>query len=293
MSTGAHNANPPCAPGIPRRSGSQVNSRASVWSNTGRVSSVLLRLCYRANRTMPYAENLPPHTLALDDSLVVWRYMTFPSFVSLLQRRELFFPKLATLAKRDPYEGKLPRKILEDLACRYCPEHVRNPYPDGETFARAAERRNREGRVVNCWHISEVESAAMWNLYSGDRGLAIRTTLGGLKRSFAPDSRPVYISQVEYLDFSDTAGPTLPYHSGYAKRRSFAHERELRACTFISEGDVSPGAFVVVDLAVLIDAVFVAPESEPWIRDVAEGAMSVYGVHKPLIRSVLLDDVVL
>ena len=242
---------------------------------------------------MPYAENFPPHTLALNDSLLVWRYMTFQSLVSLLQRRQLFFPKLATLAKLDPYEGKLPRRIMEDAARRYHPEHDRKPYPDGETFARAAEARGREHRVVNCWHISDVESAAMWKVYSGDRGIAVKTTLGDLKRSFAPDQRPVYFYEVEYLDFSDTAGSTLPFHSGYAKRKSFAHERELRACAFVSEGDTTPGAFGAVDLDALINSVFVAPECEPWIRDVVEGVLRVYGVCKPVIRSPLYDDAVL
>ena len=72
---------------------------------------------------MPYAENFSPHTLTLADNLLVWRYLTFPSFISVLQRRELFFAKLATLAEQDPYEGKFPRNVLSDLAARYRPEH--------------------------------------------------------------------------------------------------------------------------------------------------------------------------
>lgn len=242
---------------------------------------------------MPYAENLPPHTLTLDNSLFVWRYMTFPSFALLLQRRELFFPKLATLAKRDPYEGKLPRKILEEVARRYRPEHDHNRFSDGEAAARAAEARGRNHRVVSCWHMSEVESAAMWKLYGGDRGLAVRATLGALKRSFAPDARPIYISEVEYLDFSGTGELTTPFYSGYAKRRSFAHERELRACTFVSDSETSAGAFVAVDLDNLIGAVFVAPECEPWIKEVVEGVMKAYGVDKPVTRSPLYDDAIL
>lgn len=251
------------------------------------------RVCYLCSRNhMPYTENFPPHTLALADGLCVWRYLTFPSLVSVLQRRELFFAKLSKLAESDPYEGKFPAEVLSDLAARYRPEHDRNRYPDGETFAHAIEKKNRQGRAVNCWHVSENESAAMWKLYSGERGLAIRTTLGGLKQSFARDERPVYIYEVEYLDFSGPFKETLPFHSGYAKRKSFAHERELRACIFVSEEDTSPGAYVAVDLELLIEAVFVAPESEPWIRDVAEGLMGTYGIPKKVLRSPLYDDAV-
>jgi len=219
--------------------------------------------------------------------------MAFPAFVSLLQRRELFFPKSATLAERDRYEGKYSKAVLADLAARYRPRHDRNPHPDGDTFARSIEQKNRNTRVVNCWHLSEVESAAMWKLYGGERGLAIQTTLGRLKASFAPDERPIYFYEVEYLDFSGSTEPTLPFHSGYAKRKSFAHERELRACTFVEEGDASLGAFIAIDLESLIDGVFVAPECEPWIRDVVEGVMNAYGVHKQVIRSSLYDDTLL
>src|SRR6185437_696648 len=232
---------------------------------------------YLGNRKhMPYAENFPPHTLTLADNLCVWRYLTFPSFVSVLQRRELFFAKLSKLAERDPYEGKFPIEVLTDLAARYRPEHDRNRFPDGQTFARAIEEKNRQRRAVNCWHMSENESDAMWKLYSGERGLAIRTTLGRLKQSFARDERPVYIYEVEYLDFSRSVETALPFHSGYAKRKSFAHERELRACMFVSEDDASQGAYIAVDLESLIEVVFVAPESEQWIKDVVEGLLHTY-----------------
>jgi hypothetical protein len=241
---------------------------------------------------MPYDENFPPHTLTLAGDLCVWRYLTFPSFMSVLQRRELFFARLATLAERDPYEGKFPREVLSDLAARYRPEHDRNRYPDGETFARAIAAENRKNRAVNCWHINETESAAMWKLHSGEHGVAIRTTLGRLKQSFALDERPVYIYEVEYLDFSGPVELTLPFYSGYAKRKSFAHEKELRACIFISEEDTLPGAYVRVDLDALIDEVFVAPESEPWIREVAEGVMNAYGIPRRVLRSPLYEVVI-
>ncbi len=94
------------------------------------------------------------------------------------------------------------------------------------------------------------------------------------------------------LDFSRPGEPTVPFHSGYAKRKSFAHERELRACIFISEEDTLPGAYVRVDLDAPIDEVFVAPESEPWIREVVEGVMNTYGLPKRVVRSPLYEDAI-
>jgi hypothetical protein len=232
---------------------------------------------------MPYADNFAPHTLGLDDCTSIWRYVSFPSLVSILQRRELFFAKLATLAERDPYEGKFSKGVISDLATRYMPEHDKYTYPDGVTFAHAIEERNRKIRAVNCWHMSENESAAMWKLYSGNHGIAIRTTLGAFKKSFDDAQAPVYIFEVEYLDFVGSGLPLLPFHSGFAKRKSFAHERELRAM---------PGTSVAVNLDALIETVFVAPEAEPWLKEVVEGVLNAYGTCKPVVQSVLYDKAV-
>lgn len=240
---------------------------------------------------MPYAENYAPHNLTLSDSTVCWRYMGFPAFAFLLQRRELFFPKLATLAKADPFEGKYPKSVIAELGAQYRPFPHKGEYPDGEAFARAMESRTRNLRAVNCWHMSDVESAAMWKLYGGERGIAIQTTLRGLKESFRLDDRNIYLYQVEYLDFSNYQGDsTLPFFSGFAKRPSFQHERELRAYAGAQENDPSPGLFIRVDLDCLIERVFIAPECEPWVREVVEGLLRIYELPREVKRSTLYDD---
>jgi hypothetical protein len=218
--------------------------------------------------------------------------MSFPSFISLLQRRQLFFAKLSTLAERDPYEGKYPEIVMSDYAARYRPQFDRNRLADGEKFARAIERKNRNTRAMNCWHMSEAESAAMWKLYSGEHGLALRTTLGGLKKSLMNEERPVYAYEVEYFDSVGASTPMLPFHSGYAKRKSFAHERELRACVFVPEGDNSTGTYVNVNLDALIEAVLIAPEGEPWLHEVVEGVIKAYGFCKPVLKSDLYGEAV-
>ena len=218
--------------------------------------------------------------------------MSFPSFISLLQRRQLFFAKLSTLAKRDPYEGKYPEIIMSEYAARYTPQFDPNPFADGEAFARAKERKHQNIRAMNCWHMSETESAAMWKLYGGEHGFALRTTLGGLKNSLMNEERPVYAYEVEYFDSVGASTPTLPFHSGYAKRKSFAHERELRACVFVPEADSSPGTYVKVELDDLVEAVFIAPEAEAWLRDVVEGVMRAYGLCRPVLKSDLYGEAV-
>jgi hypothetical protein len=40
-----------------------------------------------------------------DKAARLWRYMDLPQFLTILDRQELFFPSIATLAAGDPYEG--------------------------------------------------------------------------------------------------------------------------------------------------------------------------------------------
>jgi len=45
-----------------------------------------------------------------NENATIWRYMDFTKFVSLLDRRELFFSRTDRLG--DPFEGSCPRKNL-------------------------------------------------------------------------------------------------------------------------------------------------------------------------------------
>ena len=57
-----------------------------------------------------YAEHPVFHTP--DGDAVVWRYMDFTKFVSLLDRRALFFARAHKLG--DPFEGTMTRANLEE-----------------------------------------------------------------------------------------------------------------------------------------------------------------------------------
>ena len=89
--------------------------------------------------------------------------------------------------------------------------------------------------AVNCWHRSDHESEAMWNLYSKS-GVAIKTTVRSIKNSLAANSQPytVQVGAIKYMDFLD---PNLSpqdcvtpdgHLMGMIKRLAYAHEREVR-----------------------------------------------------------------
>ena len=154
-----------------------------------------------------YAEH--PELEHVEDALTIWRYMNFTKFVHLLSTNSLFFARTDTLG--DHFEGALPRPVAEKRRDAY-----RFSYPgapDGE-YERLG-RLEREFVAVNCWHMSEHESAAMWSLYlDANEGVALRSTVGRFKASFdATDlSHIVYLATIRYIDYGrDTFEPHNQY----------------------------------------------------------------------------------
>jgi len=73
------------------------------------------------------------------------------------------------------------------------------------------------------------------------------------------------------------------------KRRSYQHEAELRALVTWNpplddlpqamwQTPVDTGILVPVDLDLLIESVFVAPDAEPWFRKVVDSVSAKYGL---------------
>lgn len=104
----------------------------------------------------------------------LWRYMSFLKFVDLVQRRCLWFSRLDQF--QDPYEGFLP-EIISRLSGGE-PSMVQ---PD---FTYEGWRKMA---CANSWYMSDYESAAMWDLYSNEGGVAVTSRVSRLEQSFSPD----------------------------------------------------------------------------------------------------------
>jgi len=122
----------------------------------------------------------PSFPTPADPNVAIWRYQDFTKFVSMLEHRALFFYRVDLLD--DPFEGSYSRvneRLLQALQ-----EKTGIP---ARTFRTLREfyRWVRQWTVVNCWHVNEQESAAMWRLYAkSDGAVAIR------RGSVTQDSRP-------------------------------------------------------------------------------------------------------
>jgi len=213
--------------------------------------------------------------------------MDFTKFLALLETQELHLTQLARFD--DPFEGHPPRMVIE----------VHRAMPFGlsdEQYEKLGEeinedlksfRNSRNLIAASCWHLNEVESAAMWNLYlrSGE-GIAIKTTFADLAASLQSSPIKVHGALVEYVDFEHF----YPKHRDSLlwatyKRESFRHEQEFRILAKIDPA--STGIAVQVDLSKLLKAVYVAPTVPNWISSIVQKLLLRYGFECPVIQSTL------
>ncbi len=209
----------------------------------------------------------PPHGCS------IWRYMSFAKFAWLIATESLYFSRLDQ--HNDEWEGLIAIK----------PENIE-------------ERKYiRFTKYINCWHINDSESDAMWKLYSpAGETVAIKTTVGNLIRSL-DSGISVYIGKIDYDE------PNIPEGNLYwpvmFKRKPFVHEQELRLCISSAFNDNPPdliplerelaslgidsrsdmellkcigdkGIQVHVDLTQLIGEIIICPNSKPFLNESVE-----------------------
>lgn len=217
----------------------------------------------------------------------LWRYIDFTKFVSILDRKALFFTRVQHLRHFDSFEGAYSKVTLDHAF-----PHAPNPLL--ADFDRHV--------VVNSWHINESESAAMWDLYLKERpGLAIRSTFQRLADSFASYKSDVLIGHVRYIDHLTETMPPELLKDGFnalaaymCKRTSFAYEAELRAVAIVQEqpGRVqgfleNGGLYIPVNLDCLIEEVVVSPRSPRWFLALVNAVADKYELNKPVRGSVM------
>ena len=212
-----------------------------------------------------------------DPSCHVWRYMTLPKFVALLQKQSLFFGRLDRLS--DVHEGSLPRLLAESRAAVI---QQNNSLPADAELSEIS-RQVRRACYVNCWALSSFESEALWRLYTvaGD-GVAIRTTYQRLIEPAAHDD-DMYVGMIQYIDYETEWFPDgNVFYPIMHKRRAFAHEQEIRLLKMLYQhvplnSPCGPLGFPVpVPLDDLIEEIFVSPYAEDWYADTVQAVVEQF-----------------
>ncbi len=231
------------------------------------------------------------------DDAVLWRYMDFTKFVSLLEKNALFFVRLDKL--EDPFEGAFPTKNKELNLVAF--QTYNEPISE-ERFQqiRNVQKSWHPYTLINCWHENPHESAAMWKSYSRETdGIAIRTDFNSFKRSLISPEE-IHVGKVNYINYKSHVIPeTNLAYSFLHKRLDFKYEQEVRAITISQRPDETGsitrhlcdiGNYYEVDLSFLIKEVFVAPYAHDWFFELVKSVANRYGLKTHVIKSSLADE---
>ncbi len=214
----------------------------------------------------------------------LWRYMDFTKFVAMLVKKALHLSRVDKLG--DAFEGSfpdLPRFLgLFD-------EQDRQRYCDMKRKSESA----RKFYYASCWHGNDGEMDAMWKVYvRGNEGIAIRTTVGRLKKALEDATESLWIGEVKYPE--QHAWEIVPddplLHACMTKRTCFKNEKEVRVIWHDEDSqrldcEGKDGKEIPCDLSILIEKVYLAPTKSTWFRPVIEDVLGKYQVNAEVVQS--------
>ena len=240
-----------------------------------------------------YKENSSFHTP--DRQLTIWRYIDFTKFVDLLVTNQLFFNRSDNF--EDPFEGFL--KVKDYAETKDMLSH---------------QQRTKKYYFLNCWHINENQSDAMWKIFLNTKnGIAIKSTVENLIKSLERAKEDIFIGRIYYRDFDKVTFNELLFEKQNRtfdgrggslnqfnyKRSSFEHERELRLyyVDLPIPHAIKNGApreplthkRIDIDMNSLIDEVIVTPFADNWFRDLVEKVINKLGYKLKVSKSDLYD----
>jgi hypothetical protein len=243
-----------------------------------------------------------------DENAKIWRYMDFTKFESLMDRKALFFTRVDQLD--DKFEGSLSKyvfnKSIEEKATR---EELLQLNRERKRFSPLYKSQRKEV-AINCWHLNEYESVAMWKLHlKSDEGIAIQSTYRKLVDSLDDsDQYHLWVGMVKYIDYyNDTIPRDNTLYPYIFKRKSFEHEQELRAVItknvsakdypnqiYVGGKDFlflpKKGVQIPVNLDVLIERIYVSPTREKWFEELIRSMVRKFELEKKVKKSSLADD---
>ena len=231
----------------------------------------------------------------------LWRYMDLAKLIYLLSTSKLFFASADSF--EDIFEGAkgvIERKERWDSfyldffreAIKTAPgatPEMLEPERIEKDAHRLLNEMDTDGEAerkhvfISCWHSNEYESEAMWKLYSANakNAVAIQTTAEHLYQALDRDPY-IDIGKVKYIDYNKRFSSVNGAY--WYKRKSFAHEREVRAVLRNHDTQAS-GVSVPVNIHTLIDKIYISPYAPKWFEEVVNSVTEKYEVSSPVVYS--------
>lgn len=223
------------------------------------------------------------------DDQVIWRYMDFPKFFSLIENRSLFFCPAYYLKKKEPFEYEVP---------------VLNAQKSRETISKRLLKSGRDPEAVekyvdevlsgvddifhwgvSCWSSNPIESYALWRTFvTAAEGVAIKSCPARLQWAVKPSHKEfMKVGNVQYLDHEkDQLEKELFTQEDrlFHKAKFYEHEREFRIITHpffdpkqvtfpdsLEDPKFKESLTVPVVLEELIEEVRVSPYAPKWFYE--------------------------
>ena len=276
---------------------------------------------------MPYEEH--PTFEAPDTAARIWRYMSFTKLLAFLESGCLHFTRADKLVEIDPYEGRLTHvnAATKNLTWDMAPPAFweAKGFKTEESLKQFVAMKNMrlsweeadgmlQGLFVNCWHLGNEESDAMWKIYAGDQeGVCIQSTFGHLVSSLNSVEEPIFIGKVKYRNYRmDSINEGDVFAPLMSKRLSFQHEHELRAVVWriqdtervLIKADGSPGDAnnwaraksvnkypdrlgynIQVNVPSLVETICISPTSRPWFSRLVQSMVEKLGFNLEVRQS--------
>lgn len=222
------------------------------------------------------------------DSAKVWRYFDLAKLLSLVTERKLYFSSLSLLKTIDPLEGVWSeadyRRFMKSA------EDIKQFQEISDFFA--------EITFVNCWHLNEYESDAMWHRFGNQ--FAVQSTFGRLKESF-PDDK-IHAGKVVYINHFGDLIHKPKKNNGFLlsmrKHKSFDSEREVRVALpeyppydLTQDPDYpyrGKGVAINVNVENLVETIFISSKLPAWTQNLLNSILEKYELgHLPIEKSIL------
>jgi hypothetical protein len=254
-------------------------------------SSMSLAMIDRRNQTVlksvPFPDAQNPHMIPPPET-VIWHYVRFDYFQSLLKNRALWFTRLDK--QSDKTDGTysdvngsemttVTKKLISSLGIVEMPN---------QTQLYQTNRIIRKRAYVHCWSMRSQESAWMWNsfLQGEARSVAIRSTIGRL--GAALHGQPVEFLRIIYYP-PGIPRPDWSYTAPFSAKDKIKHreERELRLLSVndIGVADESENKLFPTDLMALIGKVVVHPLSSPEFLNEVRSELKLCSINAHVARS--------
>jgi hypothetical protein len=217
--------------------------------------------------------------------------MSLEKYESLLREQSLFFCRADKFS--DPYECSIPKKEFDyRISEKKFLYDERVNYKTDRNFDLEIAKRNannlaythkefKRATTVNCWHINNNESDAMWQLYlKNNEGVAVRTNKKKLYKSLEIIKENICVSKIRYINYENDIwfhSKNFPFE-GYNfltpvfhKRIEFEHEKELRLYHHVNSREKEDywetqpntmGEMIKIDLKNLVENIIFHPSAD-------------------------------